>query len=135
MRELLTSKAIPAPKFRYTPCVKTGPFYTVSGMVALDLATGALISGGVTAQTRRILQNLQDAMPDYGVSFQHMVCARIYTTAFAQFNEINAVWEEFFDNVAPPARTSVGVSALPLGALVEIEFAFYRTTQEEGNTP
>lgn len=135
MRELLTSKAIPAPKFRYTPCVKTGPYYTVSGMVALDLASGALVNGGVAAETRRILQNLQAAMPDYGVTLDHMVSARIFTTAFAQFSEINAVWDEFFTDVAPPARTSVGVSALPLGALVEIEFAFYRAAHEEGKAP
>jgi 2-iminobutanoate/2-iminopropanoate deaminase len=135
MRELLTSSAIPAPRFRYTPCVKTGPFYTVSGMVALDLATGALVSGGVAAETQRILQNLQAAMPDYGVTLEHLVSARIYTTAFAQFSEINAVWEELFVDIAPPARTSVGVSALPLGALVEIEFAFYRAAQEEGKAP
>ncbi len=132
MRELLTSTAIPAPQFRYTPCVKTGPLYTVSGMVGLDLHTGALVPGGVAAQTRRILQNLRLAMPDYGVTPQHMVSARVYTTAFEQFSAINAVWEEFFRNVDPPARTSVGVSALPLGALVEIEFTFYRATYDEG---
>ena len=135
MRELLTSSAIPAPKFRYTPCVKAGPHYTVSGMVALDPSTNELVRGGVAEETRRILQNLWAAMPDYGVSVQHMVSARIYTTAFAQFKEINAVWEEFFADVAPPARTSIGVSALPLGALVEIEFAFYRETQVEGIGP
>lgn len=130
MRAFLTSAAIPAPKFRYTPCVKTGPFYTVSGMVALDPATGAMVSGDVAVQTRRILQNLQAALPDYGVSMADMVSARIYTTEFAKFADINAVWNEFIAEIDPPARTSLGVSGLPLGALVEIEFAFYRAEKE-----
>ena len=135
MRELLSSPRIPAPKFRYTPCVKTGPFYTVSGMVALDVATGTLVSGGVAAQTRHILHNLEQALPDYGIALEHMVSARIYCTAFEKFAEINAVWETFFAEVAPPARTSVGVSALPLGALVEIEFTFYREPQNKEVAP
>ncbi len=126
MRELLSSTAIPAPKFRYTPCVKAGSHYTVSGMVALDPATGTLVQGGVAAQMRRIMDNLVAAMPDYGVDLTHMVLARIYTVEFAEFSEINAVWEQYFVDIPPPARTSLGVSALPLGALVEVEFAFYR---------
>lgn len=126
MREQKFSSAIPAPRFRYTPCIKSGPWYTVSGMVALDPATGSLETGGVAAQTDRILSNLVAAMPDYGVGLEHLVSARIYTTRFDQFAEINAVWETYFSDVEPPARTAVGVLALPLGAQVEIEFAFYR---------
>ena len=126
MLELLSSQAIPAPKFRYTPCVKAGSHYTVSGMVALDPATGTMVEGGVASQTSRIMDNLMAAMPDYGVDLRHMVSARIYTVEFDKFSEINAVWERYFAQVPPPARTSLGVSALPLGALVEIEFAFYR---------
>lgn len=126
MREQKFSSAIPAPRFRYTPCIKSGPWYTVSGMVALDPATGSLETGSVAAQTDRILSNLVAAMPDYGVGLEHLVSARIYTTRFDQFAEINAVWETYFSDVEPPARTAVGVLALPLGAQVEIEFAFYR---------
>ncbi|MBS0506309.1 MAG: RidA family protein [Proteobacteria bacterium] len=126
MRELLQSPAIPAPKFRYTPCVRSGPLYSVSGMVGLDPATGALVAGGLVAEARQILQNLRAALPDYGVGLEHLVAARIYTTEFARFAEINQVWEAFFADIAPPARTAVGVSALPLAAAIEIEFTFYR---------
>lgn len=132
MRELLTSAALPAPKFRYTPCVKSGPFYTVSGMVALEPATAQLLDAGVGAQTSRILDNLKAALPDYGLTLEHMVSARIYTTDFSRFSEINSAWESFFADIAPPARTSVGVSALPLGALVEIEFSFYKAPAAQG---
>lgn len=125
-RILLTSSALVAPKFHYTPCVKTGAIYTVSGMLGLIPATGLLVAGGVAAETRQILDNLKAALPDYGVSLEDMSIARIYTTRFAQFAAINSVWDEFFADLAPPARTSIGVAALPLAASVEIEFMFYK---------
>ena len=123
-RQLLGSARLAAPKFRYTPCVKSGGIGFVSGMVALDPATGALVEGGVGAQTQRIFDNLHLALPDYGLTLAQLCMARIYTTQLERFADINAVWERQFDSVAPPARTSLGVSALPLGALVEIEFCF-----------
>ncbi len=126
MRKLLVSSAIPAPRFRYTPCVQSGPFYTVSGMVGLDFATGKLAPGGLAAETRQILDNLKAALPDYGIGLEDMISARLYVVPFEQFAAVNEVWEEFFADVPPPARSSIGVSALPLGALIEIEFAFYR---------
>lgn len=125
MRELLTSAQAPAPRFRYTPCVKSGPFGFVSGMVALDPVSGALVEGGVGTQTQRIFDNLRLALPDYGFTLEQLCMARVYATCFDRFDEINRVWESQFVEVAPPARTSVGVNALPLGALVEIEFCFH----------
>lgn len=126
MIKRLVSSAIPAPRFRYTPCIQSGPLYTVSGMVGLDFTTGSLAPGGVAAETRQILNNLKAALIDYGIGFEHMISARIYVVPFEQFGAVNAVWEEFFADIPPPARTSVGVSALPLGAQIEIEFTFYR---------
>lgn len=129
MRRLMHSAAIPAPKFRYTPCVQTGPHFSVSGMVGLDPVTGQLVAGGPAAETQRIFDNLKLAMPDYGLSLQDMTLARIYTTDFAAFGQINDAWDAVFSDIAPPARTSLGVHALPLGATVEIEFFFYQLQQ------
>jgi 2-iminobutanoate/2-iminopropanoate deaminase len=127
MRETVTSGRIAAPRFRYTPCVKSGPFGFGSGMVALDPATGALVEGGVGAQTQRIFDNLGLALPDYGFTLGQLCMARVYTTCFEHFDEINVVRELQFASMAPPARTSVGVRDLPLEALVEIEFCFYQS--------
>jgi 2-iminobutanoate/2-iminopropanoate deaminase len=127
MRELLTSKNLPPPKFRYTPMVKAGPFYRMAGMIGLDPTNGALVTGGVKAETRQILSNLRGALPDFGLGLEHLISANIFTTRFDQFAAINEAWEEVFTkDVPPPARTSVGVAALPLGATVEIEFSLYR---------
>ncbi|MBL7662651.1 RidA family protein [bacterium] len=124
-RELLKSTKFYAPKFRYTPCVKTGPWYTLSGMVAIDPTTEKLVSGGPYAETKHILSLLQAGSSEWGLTLNHLIQARIYTTKFDQFPEINKAWEEFFTTIDPPARTSIGVAALPLGATVEMEFSFY----------
>jgi 2-iminobutanoate/2-iminopropanoate deaminase len=125
--EYLSAQSLPVPRFRYSPCVQAGPWRQVSGMIALHPKTGELEAGGAGAETRRILQNLCAALPEWGVELSDLVIARIYTTRFDRFAEINAAWEDVFGvGVVPPARTSVGVAALPLNASVEIEFSFWR---------
>lgn len=123
-RRVIASRALPAPRFRYSPVVQAGPFAFVSGMVALDAATGALISGGTFEQTAQILANLQRLADEQAWSLQQLVLARVFCSDFSAFAEVNRAWEAFFADTVPPARTSVGVNALPLGALVEIEFQF-----------
>ena len=128
MRTTPAVPGLPAPKFRYSPCVKAGPFYHMAGMIALDPATGTLEAGGPYNETRRILQNILIAAQSLQLQLTDLVTATIYTTRFEEFAAINRAWEEVFTAaVPPPARTSIGVAALPLGATVEIEFRFYKT--------
>ena len=127
MIERLSSSNLPAPRFRYSPLVKAGPLYKTAGMIALDKDSGKLEQGGVGAETKKVLDNLLNALPDFGLQLTDLVSANIYTTQFDQFPEINAAWESVFtEDVQVPARTAVGVSALPLNASVEIEFMFYK---------
>jgi 2-iminobutanoate/2-iminopropanoate deaminase len=127
MIEALTSENLPPPRFRYSPLVKAGPFLKTAGMVALDKDSGELQPGGAGPETAKILANLLDAMPDFGLTLAHLMSATIFTTEFDQFPAINASWEAVFTpDVQPPARTAVGVNALPLGAAVEMEFIFYK---------
>lgn len=127
MREVITFKSTPAPKFRYSPCVKTGPFYEFSGMIGLT-SEGKLHSQGVAGETRQILQNMIAGASELGLTLEHLVSTHIFTTRFEEFPVINEVWNEFFSaDIAPPARTSVGVAALPLGATVEMAFRFYKS--------
>ncbi len=121
-RTLITPKSLPAPRFRYTPVVVAGGFAFVSGQIGLDPQTAALAEGGALGQARRILANLRLLCDEHGWRLDQLVAARIYCADFAEFADVNRAWEECFDTVAPPARTSVGVSALPLAARVEMEF-------------
>ncbi|MGD9945058.1 MAG: RidA family protein [Burkholderiaceae bacterium] len=124
MLQHICSTRLAAPKFHYSPCVRSGGIGLVSGMVALDPVSSRLIDGGVGAQTQRIFDNLRLALPDYGFELDQLALARVYLTDFGRFAEFNAVWEKQFESLPPPARTSLGVQALPLGAQVEIEFLF-----------
>jgi 2-iminobutanoate/2-iminopropanoate deaminase len=123
-RQVIASQVLPAPRFRYSPVVQAGPFVFVSGMVALEAGTGGLVNGGAFEQTRQILANLRRLIDEQSWSLDQLVLARIFCTDFSAFGEVNRAWEAFFVDGVPPARTSVGVTALPLGAQVEIEFQF-----------
>lgn len=123
----LAFESQPKPRFRYSPAVRMGPFVKTAGMIGLDPATGALVTGGAEAEFRRILDNLDALMVENGLARADLMSATLYTTAFHHFPALNAAWDAFFAGVPSlPARTAVGVSQLPLGAQVEAEFLFYR---------
>ena len=126
MRTVVQVNSWPAPRFHYSPLVAAGPFLKTAGMIALDSLTGGLEEGGAGAETAKILFSLGAVMAELGLDQSAIVSATIYTTDFDSFADINAAWNRFFDGDLPPsARTSVGVSALPLGAKVEMEFLLY----------
>ncbi len=127
MIKALHCDTLPKPRFRYSPVVQSGPFITFSGMIALDADSGQLVGGDVGQETAKILDNLCRALPDLSLSLSDLVHVFIFTAKFDEFPAINMAWEQVFtDDVPAPARTSAGVTGLPLGALVEMSFQFYR---------
>lgn len=128
MRKALISKNLPKPAFKYSHLTQVGPHYYMSGLLAQDRQTGALIGETPGEQAATILENVQVLMGEFALGFEHLAIARIFTTQMDKFAEINAAWEKIFNHISvpPPARTSIGVAALPLGAKVEIEFTFYK---------
>ena len=123
-RRIIASRTLPVPRFRYSPVVAAGPFVFVSGLIGLDATSGALAEGGAYGEAAQILANLKRLAGEHGWSLEQLLVARIFCSDFSRFAEINRAWDEAFEGIAPPARTSVGVAALPLGALVEMEFQF-----------
>jgi 2-iminobutanoate/2-iminopropanoate deaminase len=128
MRHAIILKCLPPPPFTYSHLTRCGPHYYFSGMLALDRSSGVLVDSGVGGQMTQILENLQLAMAELELDFEHLALTRIFTTEMDRFAEINQAWDKVFNaaGTAPPARTSIGVSALPLKALVEIECTFYK---------
>jgi 2-iminobutanoate/2-iminopropanoate deaminase len=92
-----------------------------SGQIPLDPATGEIVGESHAEQTRRCLENLQAVCEAADASLGQAVRLTIYTTNMGNFAEINEVYGSFFAGEEPPARVTVGVSALPKGALVEID--------------
>jgi 2-iminobutanoate/2-iminopropanoate deaminase len=104
----------------YSQAVRAhGVLYT-SGQIALDPKTGELVPGDFAAQARRVFDNLAAVLAEGGSSFDRVYKATVYLTDLANFQTLNAIYAEYF-GTHKPARTTVQVSALPKGGLVEID--------------
>ncbi|HMQ52906.1 MAG TPA: RidA family protein [Anaerolineae bacterium] len=119
-RTIVSTPQAPAAIGPYSQAVKSGGFVFCSGQTPLDPATGQLVEGGIEVQTRQVMQNLSQVLAAAGSSFEQVVKTTIFLTNMADFAKVNAVYGSFFA-AAPPARSTVQVAALPLGAAVEIE--------------
>jgi len=91
-----------------------------SGQIALDPRSGAMVDGGVEAQTRQVLANLGAVLSAAGASFGHVVRTTIFLASMDDFALVNAIYGEKFVS-DPPARATVQAAKLPKGALVEID--------------
>jgi len=100
--------------------VWAGDVLYLSGQTPIDPSTGQLVAGDIAAQTQRVFDNLEAVLSDAGLSLDDVVKSNVYLTTMRDFPGMNAVYQKRF--VAPyPARTTVAVAELPLGASVEIE--------------
>ena len=109
----------------YSVAIDTGSTVYVSGQVPLDPATGKLVPGDIKAQTEQGFANLNSALSAAGLSLAHVVKSTVFMTDLAEFGAMNEVYARQMP--APfPARSTVQVAALPLGAKVEIEVVAVR---------
>jgi 2-iminobutanoate/2-iminopropanoate deaminase len=119
-RQTITADGAPAALGPYSHAVRSGGFLFLSGQTPLDPGTGKLIEGGVGDQTRQCLQNLAAVCESAGASLSDAVRCGIYVTDMGTFAEVNEAYATFFQG-DPPARSTIGVAALPVGAQVEID--------------
>jgi len=104
----------------YSVAVQAGDFIFTAGQVGIDPATNAIVTGGVEAETRQVLTNIQHVLEAAGSSLGMVVKATVFLQDMNDFAAMNAIYGEFFTENFP-ARSAVQVAALPKGALVEIE--------------
>jgi 2-iminobutanoate/2-iminopropanoate deaminase len=104
----------------YVHAVRAGGLLFCSGQIPLDPRTGELVGPSVADQTGRCLENLAAVCHAAGATLGDAVRLTVYTTELESFNQINEVYESFFES-DPPARVAIGVAALPRGAKVEID--------------
>jgi 2-iminobutanoate/2-iminopropanoate deaminase len=119
-RQGVNCPELPPPVGPFSHLVNAGAALYLSGQVAQDPDTGKLIEGDVAAQTTRIFANLQVILKTADRDLRHIVKVTVFLTDMADFAEMNAVYTRHFD-LPYPARSTVAVKALPLGARVEIE--------------
>lgn len=114
------SEALKKGKVPLSPAVKANGFVFVSGLPPLDTKTGKLITGDITKQTRKSLQNVRDALKAAGSSMEQVVKVNIYCSNSGYFDIINDEYRKFFPK-DPPARTFVTVGAWPWAFDIEVE--------------
>lgn len=104
----------------YSHAVESSELIYLSGQTPLDSKTGKLIEGGITIQTEQCFKNLFNVLQAAGLTEANVVKVNVFLTDMGDFAEMNQVYSKQFSSPYP-ARTTIGVAALPLGAQVEIE--------------
>ena len=120
MRATLTASA-PLPVGPYSQAVVHGDLVFASGQIPLDPRSGALVGGPIEAQAERALENLRAVLEAAGSGMAHVLRTTVYVTDLSLFARVNAVYARYFSASPQPARATLQVAALPLGALIEID--------------
>jgi 2-iminobutanoate/2-iminopropanoate deaminase len=119
MKQYHTDDA-PAAIGPYSQAVSTDGWLFTSGQIGLDPGTGEIVNGGFVAQSRRVLENLRQVLEAAGCTFDDVVKATVYVTDMGNFPQLNELYAEAMGEHRP-SRSTVEVSSLPKGALVEID--------------
>ena len=110
----------PKPLGPYSIITEAHGLVFVSGMLGIDPATGSSVEGGVTEQTVQVMRNIGAVLGDVGLGYDDIVTTTIFVTDMNDFAAVNTVYGEYVGD-SKPARSTVEVSALPGGFVVEIE--------------
>lgn len=120
MKQPVETNQAPCAIGPYSIAIKTGNTVYLSGQIPLDPASGELVTGDIAAQTRRVFDNLKAVTQAAGGDLDSIVRVCIYLTDLTNFPVVNEVMSGYFK--APyPARSTIGVAALPKGAQVEVD--------------
>lgn len=119
-RTIITAPDAPAALGPYSHAVSANGFLFTAGQVGIVPGSGALAEGGVEAQTRQVMENIGAVLRAAGTGFDRVVKTTIFLADMDDFATVNGIYAQYFPQ-DPPARSTVAVAGLPLGALVEIE--------------
>jgi 2-iminobutanoate/2-iminopropanoate deaminase len=118
--EAIRSPKLSPPVGPFSPASRSGGFIFLSGQVGQDPSTGRLVAGGVEAEARQLFSNLAALLEAADKTFKDVVKVSIFLTDIRDFAAVNALYEQNFEPPFP-ARTTIAVAALPLGASIEID--------------
>jgi 2-iminobutanoate/2-iminopropanoate deaminase len=119
-RRVVRTEAAPRAVGPYSQAIRCGDLLFLSGQIPLDPVTGRLVEGSIELQARQALDNLGAVLTAGGSSFARVVKTSLFLTDLRDFAAVNAVYATYFP-FDPPARSTIQVAALPLGACIEIE--------------
>ncbi|HKR07977.1 MAG TPA: RidA family protein [Gemmatimonadaceae bacterium] len=116
----ITTEKAPSAIGPYSQGIIANGFLYTAGQIPLDPASGKMVEGGIVEQTNRVMENIQEVLTAAGVSWKEVVKTTVYLNDLSNFPTVNDVYGKWLGD-ARPARSTVQVTALPRGALVEID--------------
>ena len=119
-KQIVSTPAAPAAIGPYSQAIRAGGTLWLSGQIPLDPITKELVPGDIEVQARRVFDNIKAVLAAAGASFDGVVKTTIFLTDLANFAVVNKIMADYFREPYP-ARSTVGVAALPRGAQVEVE--------------
>jgi 2-iminobutanoate/2-iminopropanoate deaminase len=120
MKTIITTPNAPAPIGPYNQAVLSGNTLYTSGQIALHPETGKLIMDSIEAETKQVMENMKAVLNAAEMTFENVVKTSIFISDMENFNAINAVYSQYFDDASAPARETVEVANLPKYVNVEI---------------
>lgn len=120
MKKIISTNDAPAAIGPYSQAIRVGQFVFTSGQIPLDPKSGNIVEGDISAQARRVLDNLTAVLKAENLTMGHIIKTTIFLTDMNDFAKVNEIYGSYFTE-QPPARSTVAVAALPKGARVEIE--------------
>jgi 2-iminobutanoate/2-iminopropanoate deaminase len=120
LKKIISTNKAPAAIGPYSQAVDTGDFVFVAGQVPVYPPEGRIVEQGVAGQTRQAIENIRAILAAAGLGLENVMKTTVFLASMDDFREMNQVYAEYFEK-DPPARATVEVSGLPLGARVEIE--------------
>lgn len=119
MKTVVNTSKAPAPIGPYNQAIKAGNTLYISGQIPMSTASGELVSGDISKETKQIMENIGFILEEAGYNFRDIVKTTIFLADMNDFSEVNGVYGEYFDDQAP-ARETVAVKTLPKNVRVEI---------------
>ncbi len=125
MKTIIYTKGAPSPIGPYSQAVKAGNMLFLSGQIAIDPKTDALIEGSIEEETERVMLNIKELLSAAGFSFGDIVKTSIFLSDMSLFAAVNAIYGSFFESEFP-ARETIAVLGLPKNVNVEISVTAYK---------
>jgi 2-iminobutanoate/2-iminopropanoate deaminase len=119
-KKIISTEHAPAAVGPYSQAVRVGKMLYTAGQIPMDPSTGQLVEGDIAAQTEQVVSNLRAVLEAAGTSLKNVVKTTVFLKDMADFGSMNTVYGHYFGKNSP-ARSTVEVAALPLGAQIEIE--------------
>jgi 2-iminobutanoate/2-iminopropanoate deaminase len=120
MKKIIETPHAPAPIGPYSQAVLYDDTLYTSGQIAIDPATGNLVSGDITEETKQVMKNIGAVLEAAGMTYEQVLKTTIFIKDMNDFQKINAVYGSFFNEATAPARETVEVARLPKDVNVEI---------------